>query len=184
MCQSSVTPLVSGTETWKQQAEKTGAKQGIEFHKIQPKLDWTATSLFLPNVAHTTQTEAESALPLPLLADTSLPILFYKMIPLYFDDLGDSGIVDLHCRVRVMPTFWFLLVRLVVRVDEVLIRCIDHRFFHEFGKKYISSETSLFEAAWSKLRSPLTHDALNASHGADLLTNEHRRFHMCRRFNL
>ena len=181
---SSVTPLVSGTETWKRQAEKTGAKQGIEFHKIQPKLDWTATSLFLPNVAHTTQTEAESALPLQLLADTSLPILFYKMIPLYFDDLGDSGIVDLHCRVRVMPTFWFLLVRHVVRVDEVLIRRIDHRFFHEFGQKFISSETSLFEAAWSELRSPLTHDTLNTTHGADLLTNENRKFHLCRRFNL
>uniref|UniRef100_A0A0E0D752 TIP41-like protein n=1 Tax=Oryza meridionalis TaxID=40149 RepID=A0A0E0D752_9ORYZ len=61
------------------------------------------------------------------------PILFYDEVILYEDELADNGISFLTVRVRVMPTGWFLLLRLWLRVDGVLMRLRDTRVYCSFG---------------------------------------------------
>ncbi|KAI4295720.1 hypothetical protein L6164_035736 [Bauhinia variegata] len=55
------------------------------------------------------------------------PILFYDEVVLYEDELADNGVSLLTVKVRVMPSSWFLLLRLWLRVDGVLIRLRDTR---------------------------------------------------------
>lgn len=51
----------------------------------------------------------------------------------YQDDLEDCGEVLLDARIRVMPSCWFLLARMFVRVDGVSARIKETRLFHAFG---------------------------------------------------
>ena len=71
-----------------------------------------------------------------LLTDTTQPILFFHDIPFYEDDMHDNGDVSLSVKIRVMPTSFFILCRLYVRVDDVLIRCRDTRILYEFPSSH------------------------------------------------
>ena len=42
---------------------------------------------------------------------------------------------------RVMPTFFFILARYFLRIDGVLFRIYDTRYFHRFGEDFILRET-------------------------------------------
>jgi len=68
------------------------------------------------------------------------PILFYDEVVLYEDELADNGSSHLFVRVRVMPTCLFVLQRLFLRVDGVLFRILDNRYFLEFHKDYLIHE--------------------------------------------
>ena len=68
-----------------------------------------------------------------LLTDQSIPILYYDHVVLMEDDLHDNGLVQYIVKVRVMPTCAYILSRLFVRVDHVLIRVRDCRFLVDFG---------------------------------------------------
>ncbi|PKA52523.1 hypothetical protein AXF42_Ash001503 [Apostasia shenzhenica] len=61
------------------------------------------------------------------------PILFYDEVILYEDELADNGISLLTVKVRVMPSCWFLLLRFWLRVDGVLMRLRDSRFYCVFS---------------------------------------------------
>ena len=61
------------------------------------------------------------------------PILFYDNIVLYEDELADNGCAILNVRVRVMPSCFLVLLRFFLRVDKVLFRVYDTRYFHSFG---------------------------------------------------
>lgn len=71
----------------------------------------------------------ESHIPFNLLQDTTQPILLFDDIYLYEDDLHDNGDASLNIKVRVMPTCWYVLQRLFVRVDYVRVRCREVRYF-------------------------------------------------------
>lgn len=96
-----------------------------------------------------------------LLTDTTQPILYYHEITFYEDDLHDNGIVSLSLKIRIMPTCFFILCRLYVRVDHVLVRCRDTRILHEFCKSNstdnnktkvkIFRDISWKEAKWNDL---------------------------------
>jgi hypothetical protein len=75
-----------------------------------------------------------------LLRANDVPILFYDEILLYQDDLEDCGEVVFEAKLRVMPHCWFLLSRMFLRVDGVLIRIRDNRFFHRFGTDAVHLE--------------------------------------------
>jgi type 2A phosphatase activator TIP41 len=64
----------------------------------------------------------------------------YADIPLFEDELHDNGTSALSVKIRVMPTFWLVLLRFFLRVDGVLIRLRDTRVFHKFGTDHIVSE--------------------------------------------
>ncbi|KAG7356796.1 TIP41-like family protein [Nitzschia inconspicua] len=70
----------------------------------------------------------QSGMPMYLLTDTSAPILYYDHIILYEDDLHDNGGVEYSVKVRVMPHVAYVLARLFVRVDHVLVRVREARW--------------------------------------------------------
>lgn len=57
------------------------------------------------------------------------PILFYDDVTLYESELDDNGVMHLGAKVRVMPTCWYVLLRFWLRVDGVLIRLRETRFY-------------------------------------------------------
>ncbi|KAD2393135.1 hypothetical protein R6Q59_007487 [Mikania micrantha] len=61
------------------------------------------------------------------------PILFYDEVILYEDELADNGVSLLTVKVRVMPSYWFLLLRFWLRVDGVLMRLRDTRVVCNFS---------------------------------------------------
>ncbi|KAI8752644.1 TIP41-like protein [Biomphalaria glabrata] len=67
-------------------------------------------------------------------------IHFYEDVLLFEDELSDNGTSILNVKMRVMPTSFFILLRLFVRVDQVLIRMNETRFYHEAGTNFILRE--------------------------------------------
>ncbi|XP_076919473.1 TIP41-like protein [Bidens hawaiensis] len=84
------------------------------------------------------------------------PILFYDEVVLYEDELADNGVSLLTVKVRVMPNYWFLLLRFWLRVDGVLMRLRDTRVvcnFSENTKSVILRDVSWREATFKALAS-------------------------------
>jgi type 2A phosphatase activator TIP41 len=80
------------------------------------------------------------------------PILFYDELTLYEDELADNGISNLILKVRCMPSGYFILLRFFMRVDGVLIRCFDTRYYYEVGNSYILREYIERESSISSLK--------------------------------
>jgi type 2A phosphatase activator TIP41 len=78
-----------------------------------------------------------SHIPFHMLQDNTLPILLYDDVHLYEDDLHDNGDVSMTVKIRVMPTCWYILQRLFVRVDRVCVKCREVRYFCAFNNAII-----------------------------------------------
>ncbi|KND01141.1 uncharacterized protein SPPG_04232, partial [Spizellomyces punctatus DAOM BR117] len=83
------------------------------------------------------------------------PIMFYDELILYEDELADNGTAILSLRVRVMPSCFLILLRFFLRVDDVLFRINDTRFYHQFGTNHLLREYSSREEPYSKVRAKL-----------------------------
>lgn len=68
-----------------------------------------------------------------------------------FPLLGDAGSTMSEVRFRVMGDCWFALLRHYLRVDDVLIRVVDTRFYHEFGKNYLLREFQVREDSYANI---------------------------------
>ena len=79
------------------------------------------------------------------------PILFYSSVSLYEDELHDNGASTLSVKARVMDLCWFALLRMFVRVDGVVVRVRDTRFFHQFGTNVIYRETKIQEVMFEDM---------------------------------
>jgi type 2A phosphatase activator TIP41 len=62
------------------------------------------------------------------------PIILLEEQVLYEDELADNGSSKLEVKIRVMPTFWFVLMRFYLRVDHVVLRIHDVRLFFDYHK--------------------------------------------------
>jgi serine/threonine-protein phosphatase 2A activator len=87
------------------------------------------------------------------------PILWYDVVDLFEAELDDNGNGKLEVKVRVMPSCFFSLQRLWLRVDSMLIRVIDTRVYHEFtshikdnNKQTLIFEKSLREITFDELK--------------------------------
>eukprot|EP00978_Attheya_sp_CCMP212_P011463 scaffold28281_cov53-Attheya_sp.AAC.3 len=146
----------------------SNANAGCDFY-----YDWTFSTPFIgggnSNASwtsggdHWVETN-QSGIDMGLLQDSSQPILYFDELVLYEDDLHDNGDVSLTVKVRVMPTCWFVLQRLYVRVDHVLVRLREVRFFATFSPSSSQTPTTTTtvhrtvtwkECAWDGL---LQHD--------------------------
>jgi len=145
-----------------------GAKAAaLENCSTEFNYDWTYSTPYLGTTIITKgqtqkcwEEEEISGLDLTLLTDQTQPILYFDDVNLYEDDMHDNGYVSLRCKIRVMPTCFFLLLSQFVRVDHVLIRVKEVRFF---CKLYAKDDDESFiqvhrdvvwkECAWSKLGS-------------------------------
>ena len=79
-------------------------------------------------------------------------ILFYDEMVLYQGDLEDCGEVILDAKIRVMPSCWFLLLRLFMRVDNTETRIRSYRYFHSFGSNKIDVDICWQEDKASRLK--------------------------------
>ncbi|MEW5316248.1 MAG: hypothetical protein WDW38_007629 [Sanguina aurantia] len=57
------------------------------------------------------------------------PILFFDEVLLYESDLDDNGVVQMSVKFRVMGKAWYVLLRLWLRVDGVMVRLREVRLF-------------------------------------------------------
>lgn len=97
----------------------------------------------------------ESGMNVALLTDTSVPILFFDEIILFEDDLHDNGQVQYSIKLRVMPTCSYVLARLWVRVDNIILRVRETRILFAFGdgsqKPEIYRDVAWRECMWNSL---------------------------------
>ena len=79
------------------------------------------------------------------LRDTSDPILWSDSVDLFEDDLHDCGLCAYSARVRVHAGFFYALATFWMRVDNVQLRTVEVRVYHEFGWDHVLRERSLRE---------------------------------------
>ena len=92
-----------------------------------------------------------SGMDMSLLTDQSVPILYYDQVDLYEDDLHDNGFISYGVKVRVMPRCIYVLARLFLRVDNVLVRVRDARWLVDFQEQCIFRDVTWREAYWDRL---------------------------------
>jgi len=116
--------------------------------------DWTYSTPFVGTMEGGTWNELdESGMRMELLTDQSIPILFFDEIVLFEDDLHDNGQVHYTVKLRVMPTCAYVLARLYMRVDNVIVRLRETRVLVDFFgiKKQIYRDVTWRECVWEKL---------------------------------
>ncbi|XP_028177432.1 TIP41-like protein [Ostrinia furnacalis] len=84
-------------------------------------------------------------------------ILFYHDLTLFEDELHDHGISKLSVKIRVMPSYWYILLRYFLRVDDVLVRSNETRMFHMLDSHYILREFTAKESKAQDLNMPTSH---------------------------
>lgn len=113
---------------------------------------WGSTSCVVDGGSKASISEAtEEGLPMDLLRRRD-EIHWYQEVLFWEDELDDNGLCRLTVRVRVMPTFWFVLVLCELRVDNVMLREVATRFFCEFGSDHVLREWTWKEATYEALR--------------------------------
>lgn len=61
---------------------------------------------------------------------------------------------------RVQPNFFFVLARFFLRIDGVMVRVIDTRYYHEFGSPYLVRERSRRESEYDVLARKVPHHVI------------------------
>lgn len=138
-------------------AEWQNARAGCEhIKKVVAPFDWTFTTeykgtiLNLKSQATMKVSDTTEQIDLDKLKRRE-PIHFYDDVLLFEDELSDNGTSIMNVKVRVMPSCFFILMRLFCRVDNVLIRVNDTRIYHEAGENYMLREFSSREEKTSNI---------------------------------
>ena len=116
--------------------------------------DWTFSSPFCGKIEGGSWVELdESGMRTQLLTDKTSPILFFDEIILFEDDLHDNGQVEFSVKLRVMPSCAYVLARLFVRVDNVVVRVRETRLLIDFFgiKPKIFRDVTWRECSWDDL---------------------------------
>ncbi|CAN7945302.1 unnamed protein product [Ixodes pacificus] len=82
-------------------------------------------------------------------------IVFYQDICLFEDELADHGVAQCSVKMRIMKNNFFVLLRYFLRIDNVLLRMNDTRFYHEAGWNYILREYTSRECSAAQLDLPV-----------------------------
>lgn len=152
---------VKAADRWK----KKGKRNDVEITTIESASDWTFSTKYpgtvsidgrhvsdlqeTPiNTSHASiKTASLTDINYDALRDTSVPILYSSEIILFEDELDDNGTASYKVRIRVMPDCYFILARFFLRVDGVLIRISDTRYYHQFGTNIVIRESVMREAS-------------------------------------
>ncbi|ESO13141.1 hypothetical protein HELRODRAFT_184876 [Helobdella robusta] len=141
---------VANSSTWKE------ARADCEhIDKVVTPFDWTYTTDYRGSLVGNfkiEETKEEIDMERLKLKD---PILFYADVALYEDELHDCGCSTISVKIRTMPTYFFILLRFYLRVDDVLVRVNDTRIFHEFGTNHILREFTKRQSKYGALEVPL-----------------------------
>lgn len=165
---------VRAAEKWHNKSQRLDVSIGV----LQQPSDWTFSTHYPGTITlvgakldslsphwKPTQQNGTSVVSIDYdaLRDTDIPILFASQVLLFEDELDDNGIASYEVRIRVMPTFFFILARFFLRVDGVLVRINDTRYFHRFGTDLIIRESVTREGYYattlSAIHPSVLHDA-------------------------
>jgi len=140
---------VANAKEWK------AARSGCEhIENVIHPFDWTfATDYCGTLTGNFTVEQTEQKIDIERLKGRE-KIHFYADIPLFEDELHDCGCSMITVRIRVMPTYFFVLMRFYLRVDNVLVRINDTRLFHEAGSNYVLREYTTRESKVESLNVP------------------------------
>lgn len=71
---------------------------------------------------------------------------------MFEDEFGDKGYCRANVRFRVMDDCFFVLMRSYVRIDNVKVRILDTRVYHEFGTDRLIRDFTHLEATFTELK--------------------------------
>ncbi|XP_019877198.1 TIP41-like protein [Aethina tumida] len=150
VCNGKLPLKVACADAW----QETRSAENLE-QKIKP-FDWTFSTDYMGTVSQNAKiTETEERIDIEKLKAKE-KILFYQELMLYEDELHDNGISSCTIKIRVMPSSFFILLRYFLRVDGVMVRINDTRYFHDFTTNYILREYTNKECGVDQLKLPLT----------------------------
>lgn len=125
------------------------AHEGIK--EVVKPFDWSYTTDYKGTVHGKPFTPDTEPLPIELLKRPD-PILFFEEVVLYESELDDNGISIYSCKVRVMPDRMLLLVRMFLRLDNVIFRVRDTRVYVDFDRQKVIREYTAKEEGFDKVR--------------------------------
>lgn len=131
--------------------------EGIE--QVAMNFDWTYTTSYIGSAFFAGEgKQAGPMSPVPTTQELDIellkrrdPVYWFDNVLLYEDELHDNGISHVSVKVRVMPTFWLVLLRSWLRVDGVVVRVKDARFFHKFGTEEVYREVHAREVTFAEM---------------------------------
>ncbi|GMH54738.1 hypothetical protein TrLO_g10988 [Triparma laevis f. longispina] len=116
-----------------------------------PPYDWTFTSPYTSTSPPFLSSET-SGIPIELLKNQNIPVIYYDTFKLYEDDLHDAGDTSLTVSIRVTSVYLFIRLRLFVRVDGVVIRNRDTRIFWGLEGDKVFKDVTWKEENWENLK--------------------------------
>lgn len=94
---------------------------------------------------------ADTPIPIDLLKRRD-PILFFDEVVLYESELDDNGISLYTAKLRVHEKRMLLLVRLFMRLDNVIVRIRDTRVYVDFETEEVTREYTAKEASFDQVK--------------------------------
>jgi hypothetical protein len=155
----------------------TGAYESLKLKMLPSLNDWTFTSTYWGCIRLVEPCEVreqfssdctDAFLPTDLIKNEQHSLLFYKEVPFWDDELGDNGSSRMNAKIRIMDSFFYILVRIELSIRSVTNRSIETRIFHEFGSDKILREFRWVEEGRErvnlKVQQTLLFDNLAYSH--------------------
>ena len=138
------------TKYWEQK-RKHGKYLGLPsvFH-----YDWSYSTPFCGKVEGGSWHEMkESGMKMSLLMNPSIPVIFFDDILLYEDDLHNNGQVQYAAKIRVTPVYAYVLARVYLCVNKVVIRVRETRVMFDYSSKVPKTyrDVGWKECAWGDL---------------------------------
>jgi len=143
---------VAATEKWRE------ARKDSEYIDRETlRFDWTFTTEYFGSLFNIFPEKIRDPKPTHEFINVEKltkrdPILFFQNLILFEDELSDNGCAQLNVKLRAMKNCFLLLLRFYLRVDDVLVRVIDSRFYTEPTWSVIIWEFSKRENTVSELR--------------------------------
>mmetsp|Transcript_2283 Transcript_2283/g.6847 ORF Transcript_2283/g.6847 Transcript_2283/m.6847 type:complete len:252 (-) Transcript_2283:249-1004(-) len=116
--------------------------------------DWTFTTKYKGEIVcgvREVKENTEKDIDYEKLKRRDIPILYYNEVLLFEDELDDNGVSSFTVRMRISRDFFLILVRFWLRVDDVIVRLLDTRYYHAFDEPYIIRDWRRKEAYISDL---------------------------------
>lgn len=133
------------------ESTRGGTTQGIK--EVVKPYDWSYSTTYCGTTRNDTdelnsfRPTTEKQIPIELLKRRD-PMLFFDEVVLYESELDDNGISLCSAKLRVHEKRMLLLVRLFMRLDNVLVRLRDTRVYVDFEtdeviREYTAKESKL-----------------------------------------
>ncbi|XP_021924422.1 TIP41-like protein [Zootermopsis nevadensis] len=148
VCNGKLGLKIACADAWKESRMESG-----HMDEVKP-FDWTFTTDYKGTLTGGfAVTPTDSRIDVEKLRQRE-KILFYHDLLLFEDELHDNGTAVCSVKIRVMPSSFFILLRYFLRIDSVMLRMNDTRYYHEFGSDFILREYTSREAKAQDLSIP------------------------------